>query len=775
MKRISVQIKWLLAVCLAVASLSVQAAQEAGKVLFSRGVVSIIGANDSARGARAGLPVFEGERIVTGRNSVVQIHMTDGTLLGLRGNSDYLIERQRYQQEETSVEADDESLYDQAGELFSGWMRMVTGAIGKSNPTSVRQTTSVATIGIRGTVYQVIHIPPDGLPGFPDTEPGTYLMLEEGEVEIAGEGGSRIVRPGDVVFVPFGGGKPRPVPNKRHLFQTEDGDDAAPGSEDEEDADRFGDADNEVDPQLNQTVDGQLEQVFGSVQQLDPRTFGMGLVSPGGDGTVFGGAYAADNEVVFARDSNGNYYPVSASVFVLSQGASATYQLVGLDERPSDTGTYELFDSSGNLLGQAWWGYFDSSQYNFTDSVVSGAGLGDWHWVIASDVWADPEGLYTSFLTGSISYDLVGGTRLRGNLGSVFDFTGGSATLFLDKREMSFGLDFNDGGGNVSLSGAGDLKSYFETGIPIGDGFGLWTGNIFGGLFTPELAGLLATLHLNDSVEDFQASLVFEQVGGGLTPGAPPLPQAGMVGGYSYNSSVELAVATGLYHTSVGDFGGALAPTYSKHYSWLYSGDFITYLKVPTAVPGNTGSTVIAGGASEVHWGVWGSSALEVEDPTEITGPTDGPMTYMVASNAREELEADAFFLAQPAGSFEYDYVSGTDLINATTSALFGTIQPTSVITVTLGGIPSIGVLLDVNLVSSGGTTVSGSGGLGDFYGTQNPGIVLNDCCGVTGAIQGQFVGPAMEGAISTIKISDSGGGVGIGTAAFQRGPFIAP
>src|SRR5690606_1102892 len=75
------------------------------------------------------------------------------------------------------------------------------------------------TIGIRGTTYQVINIPPEGLPGFAGEEPGTYVMLEEGEVEMTGGAGKRLLKPGDIVFVPAATGMPQLVPEKAHLFK----------------------------------------------------------------------------------------------------------------------------------------------------------------------------------------------------------------------------------------------------------------------------------------------------------------------------------------------------------------------------------------------------------------------------------------------------------------------------------------------------------------------------------------------------------------------------
>src|SRR5690606_6284805 len=56
-------------------------------------------------------------------------------------------------------------------------------------------------------------------PEYPGEEPGTYVMLEEGQVEITGEAGSRLLKPGDIVFIPAAGGAPQLRPEKNRMFE----------------------------------------------------------------------------------------------------------------------------------------------------------------------------------------------------------------------------------------------------------------------------------------------------------------------------------------------------------------------------------------------------------------------------------------------------------------------------------------------------------------------------------------------------------------------------
>src|SRR5690554_3997676 len=191
----------------------VHAATEAGRILFARGTVSIVDDSEAARGAGTGSVFYENDRVVTGSKSIVQLRLSDGALTALRSNSDYQIQRQRFDEQE--------GIYEQAGRLLSGWMRSVIGTIGARHPGNVSQGTSVATIGIRGTTYQIVHVPEEGLAEFPNLQPGTYVYLEEGQVEVSNAAGSRIVSPGQVVRVPGPDAAPELAPELTELFQSE--------------------------------------------------------------------------------------------------------------------------------------------------------------------------------------------------------------------------------------------------------------------------------------------------------------------------------------------------------------------------------------------------------------------------------------------------------------------------------------------------------------------------------------------------------------------------
>ena len=117
---------------------------DAGTVQVSRGAVSA----QSAQGLRllgARAPVQGGDTISTGRKSFAVVKMNDDTRLVLRPDTEFQIEGWDAEPQRESALI----------RLVKGGLRAVTGSISKRNPNAWRIRTSVATIGIRGTEFDV--------------------------------------------------------------------------------------------------------------------------------------------------------------------------------------------------------------------------------------------------------------------------------------------------------------------------------------------------------------------------------------------------------------------------------------------------------------------------------------------------------------------------------------------------------------------------------------------------------------------------------------------
>ena len=122
-------------------------AQTAGKVLLSVGDVSVVRGGERSRLA-AGALVGAGDSVVTGADSYAQIRFSDDALVALKPDTEFRIERFNFTGKQDGSEA-------AVFRLVRGGFRTLTGQIGKLNRDQYQVLTTQATIGIRGTHYQV--------------------------------------------------------------------------------------------------------------------------------------------------------------------------------------------------------------------------------------------------------------------------------------------------------------------------------------------------------------------------------------------------------------------------------------------------------------------------------------------------------------------------------------------------------------------------------------------------------------------------------------------
>jgi hypothetical protein len=205
----------------------------AGSFIVVTGEVKVLGADGSARVAQRGGAFHQGESIVTGANGLAQLRMTDGSALSLRAGSQLRLDRYRFQG------ADDPDPGFLAS-LVKGGFRTITGLIGRIKRDNYRVATPSATLGIRGTHFEIVHVARQ----LPDAAPGTYNHVYEGittfrnragvEILVSREQTAFVALPGNlapVLVTPPTGifGKPTPVPTLKPQADSgpEDGVEAA--------------------------------------------------------------------------------------------------------------------------------------------------------------------------------------------------------------------------------------------------------------------------------------------------------------------------------------------------------------------------------------------------------------------------------------------------------------------------------------------------------------------------------------------------------------------
>lgn len=140
---------WVVLACLLGAALVswTARAQTVGEVEFSRGVGFAQSPGAVARTLGKGLPVQQGDRLTTaeGGSAIVKLH--DGTRMTVRPGTELVI--QQFQYRESA------STNNMVMQLLRGGFRAITGLISKSSPNAARVQTATATIGIRGTDFDV--------------------------------------------------------------------------------------------------------------------------------------------------------------------------------------------------------------------------------------------------------------------------------------------------------------------------------------------------------------------------------------------------------------------------------------------------------------------------------------------------------------------------------------------------------------------------------------------------------------------------------------------
>jgi hypothetical protein len=118
----------------------------AGRVNFIAGDVTATTSDNITHDLFKGDLVNAGDRLETGKNSRVQIRFTDGSILSLKQNSIFSVEKYSFSKDTP----------EQGSVVFNfvrGGFRTISGAIGKVNRMNYRMNTPFATIGIRGTDY----------------------------------------------------------------------------------------------------------------------------------------------------------------------------------------------------------------------------------------------------------------------------------------------------------------------------------------------------------------------------------------------------------------------------------------------------------------------------------------------------------------------------------------------------------------------------------------------------------------------------------------------
>ncbi len=162
----------------------------AGIVTTVSGAASVLTEAGETRAISEKMRIDTGDTIITGKNGEVIIVTDDKGVIAMRANS-----RLHIDDYVANGDEKDRASYT----LLKGFMRSVTGWIGKVAPRNYKIRAANATIGIRGTDHEVGLVEGESA----GVGAGVYSKVDEGETTLANPAGEVSVKAGRAAFVDF--------------------------------------------------------------------------------------------------------------------------------------------------------------------------------------------------------------------------------------------------------------------------------------------------------------------------------------------------------------------------------------------------------------------------------------------------------------------------------------------------------------------------------------------------------------------------------------------
>ncbi|MDP3540682.1 MAG: FecR family protein [Azonexus sp.] len=159
--------------------LAVQAAGSA-RIDFAIGGVVASTATGSQRTLAKGAEVVSGETIRTAADGRAQLRFDDGAMVSLQPGTEFRLDNYHFSGKQDGQERGFFS-------LLKGGLRTITGLIGRNNRDAYKVTTTVATIGIRGTEYTIAYTGADSV----------AIATGEGAIEVCSQSGCGVLAGGE--------------------------------------------------------------------------------------------------------------------------------------------------------------------------------------------------------------------------------------------------------------------------------------------------------------------------------------------------------------------------------------------------------------------------------------------------------------------------------------------------------------------------------------------------------------------------------------------------
>lgn len=180
-------------------------AADSGSIDKLSGDVVITSPGKAPRKATAKDAVQSGDTIATQGKSEAVIKLADESVIALRPNTQFQLSEFKYDKKPTDTAQ---------FSLLKGVARLLTGLVGSSQPDRVKVTAATATVGIRGTDFEVAVVTEDT----PEMRAGVYDFVHDGATNIKLAAGPALdVKKDQTAFAPD---KPKPGEEPLYLLDS---------------------------------------------------------------------------------------------------------------------------------------------------------------------------------------------------------------------------------------------------------------------------------------------------------------------------------------------------------------------------------------------------------------------------------------------------------------------------------------------------------------------------------------------------------------------------
>ncbi len=404
---------------------------KAGQVIASSGQVNARAADGTERRLKRQSPIHKGDTLLVGKNGFLQIRFTDGGLFSLRPDTELRIDDYHF---EGKQDGNEKAVFN----LVKGGLRAISDQIGKVHKENYQLHTPVATIGIRGTDYEVVLICKGtcSLAGY----------VFEGSIYATGDGGMIVVEQGQAKVYPGDGSAPYPITKEEfdQMVADADGGDGADGTDGT-------DGSTGTDPTTTST-----DPVYTSTNTTGSSTVttdGFGSLAPTGAATAIAGittygVYTDGGSEVLRQGLNGEEFYLNTVDGVGNVVTRATFKDVG-DTMEFTRGTATLVEHGGEGTIGVNWGAWNSS-WTLTTNGAAETVAGRAHYIYSNNVTTSMPN------SGMATFSRIGGTTptdAEGRLGTIGTHT---MTVHFDTQTISgytVSVDFDHGGFTRTFTG----------------------------------------------------------------------------------------------------------------------------------------------------------------------------------------------------------------------------------------------------------------------------------------------------------------------------------